>query len=354
MSIEPAFNLATANLGVNALLADGIQVNLDVYLSSRRHNETWVKGGYVQVDDLSFLGVPAIDRAMDFLTFKVGHFEVNYGDAHFRRTDNGSALYNPFVGNYIMDAFTTEIGGEVYARYGGFLAMVGATNGLLNTSVTEDPNGRTFAYYGKLGVDRQLTDDLRVRLTASAYGNDDAGRSTLYGGDRAGSRYYLVLENTQATADANASSGLINPGFSEEIYAFQVNPFVKYRGLELFGVAERATGRSVQEAEDIDRAWTQYAVDAVYRFLPREQAYVGARWNRVEGPLTGPAQNGQITTAGNDVSITRYSIGAGWFTTRNMLLKVEYVRQSYDGFAPADIRYGGEFNGFMVEGAITF
>ena len=39
--------------------------------------------------------------------------EINYGDAHFRRSDNGNAIYNPFVGNYIMDAFTTEIGGEV-------------------------------------------------------------------------------------------------------------------------------------------------------------------------------------------------------------------------------------------------
>jgi hypothetical protein len=232
--------------------------------------------------------------------------------------------------------------------------MVGATNGLLNTSVVEDPNGRTFSYYGKLGVDRQLTDDLRVRLTGSAYGNSDAGRSTLYGGDRAGSRYYLVLENTQATTAANASSGLINPGFSEEVLAFQVNPFVKFHGLELFGVIERATGRSLQEAEDIDRAWTQYAVDGLYRFLPREQAYVGVRWNRVEGPLTGPAVNGAITAAGDDVAINRFAIAAGWFTTRNMLLKVEYVRQSYDGFAPSDIRHGGEFNGFMVEGAITF
>ena len=46
------------------------------------------------------------------------HMEINYGDAHFRRSDNGNALYNPFVGNYIMDAFTTEIGGEVYLKTG--------------------------------------------------------------------------------------------------------------------------------------------------------------------------------------------------------------------------------------------
>ena len=49
---------------------------------------------------------------------RVGHMEINYGDAHFRRSDNGNAIYNPFVGNYIMDAFTTEIGGEVYLKTG--------------------------------------------------------------------------------------------------------------------------------------------------------------------------------------------------------------------------------------------
>ena len=53
---------------------------------------------------------------MQIVTVRVGHFEINYGDAHFRRSDNGNAIYNPFVGNYIMDAFTTEIGGEVYLK----------------------------------------------------------------------------------------------------------------------------------------------------------------------------------------------------------------------------------------------
>ena len=53
---------------------------------------------------------------MKYVTLRVGHFEINYGDAHFRRTDNGNAMYNPLVGNYILDAFTTEIGGEAYLR----------------------------------------------------------------------------------------------------------------------------------------------------------------------------------------------------------------------------------------------
>ena len=45
------FNTSTANLYLNSQLAKGIRVELAMYLSSRHHNETWVKGGYVQVDE---------------------------------------------------------------------------------------------------------------------------------------------------------------------------------------------------------------------------------------------------------------------------------------------------------------
>jgi hypothetical protein len=354
IDLGAGFNLATANLTVNALLTDGVQVNLETYLSARHHQETWVKGGYLQVDALNFLGVEEINRIMEYVTLKLGHFEINYGDAHFRRSDNGNAFHNPFIENNIMDAFTTEIGGELYVRHAGALAMLGVTGGEVKGDVTR-PEERSYAFYGKLGIDRQVMEDLRLRLTGSAYYNGNAASSTLYGGDRGGSRYYLVLENTVATTNTNFTSGRINPGFREAVTAFVVNPFVKFHGLELFGTYERATGRLANEAEDIDRAWTQFAVDALYRFLPREQAYLGARYNTVSGALAGPVgADGQITTAGTDVSIDRYEIAGGWFPTRNLLVKVAYVNQQYNDFPAADIRNGGEFNGFMVEGVLSF
>ena len=119
MKIGTGFNYAVANLYLNAQLADGIRMAVTMYLSARHHQETWVKDGYVMIDKLPLSIAPyhgiantLFDR---YLTVKVGHQEVNYGDAHFRRTDNGNGVYNPFIGNYLMDAFTTEIGAEVYA-----------------------------------------------------------------------------------------------------------------------------------------------------------------------------------------------------------------------------------------------
>ena len=118
MDIGMGFNNPTANVNLYAQLAPGIRVTLTSYLSSRHHNETWVKDGYIQVDQSPIDWVP-LKALMQIVTVRVGDFEINYGDAHFRRSDNGNAVYNPFIGNYIMDAFTTQIGGEVYLKTGG-------------------------------------------------------------------------------------------------------------------------------------------------------------------------------------------------------------------------------------------
>jgi hypothetical protein len=48
-------NLPIANMTFGAQLADGVRVHLDLYLSARHHNETWVKGGYLQIDKLDFI-----------------------------------------------------------------------------------------------------------------------------------------------------------------------------------------------------------------------------------------------------------------------------------------------------------
>ena len=39
-------------------------------------------------------------------------------------------------------------------------------------------------------------------------------------------------------------------------------------------------------------------------------------------------------------------------TVSSILMKAEYVTQTFDGFARRDIRSGGKFNGFMLE-AVT-
>ena len=334
------FNNSTANLQLHAQLAPGIRVQLTSYLSSRHHNETWVKDGYIQIDQSPIDWAPA-KMLFEIVTLKVGHMEINYGDAHFRRSDNGNALYNPFVGNYIMDAFTTEIGGEAYLKTGPVFAMAAVMGGEIRGTVLT-PEQRGPSYIGKIGFDREMNDDLRVRLSGSLYTTKKALSNTLYGGDRAGSRYYWVMENTAATENGNFTSGAINPGFRNEVTAMQVNPFVKFRGAEVFGVIERSEGKAATEATE--RVWRQYAMDAIYRFLPDEKAYVGVRFNRAKGDLVGLPQ----------VGADRWQIGGGWFVLPGLLAKAEYVDQKYFGYPPANIRNGGRFQGFVLEGVVAF
>ena len=335
------FNNSTANLNLHAQLAPGIRVALSTYLSSRHHNETWVKDGYIQIDQ-SPIDVAPLKMLFEIATVRVGHMEINYGDSHFRRSDNGNALYNPFVGNYILDSFTTEIGGEAYLKTGGVIAMGAITGGEIRGTVVT-PGQRGPAFIGKLGVDRQVRKDLRVRLTGSLYKTNRAMSNTLYGGDRAGSRYYWVMENTAATESAQFTSGLINPGFRNKVTAFQVNPFVKFRGLELFGVLERAEGKATTEASE--RQFNQYAADVVYRFLADDAMFVGVRYNRAEGELAG------IT---GDLGAKRWQVAAGWFILPGVLAKAEFVDQTYFGYPVTNIKNGGRFRGVVVEGVVAF
>jgi hypothetical protein len=299
-----------------------------------------VKDGYLLID-ASPIAYKPLETLMEYVTIKAGHFEVNYGDAHFRRTDNGQAIHNPFVGNLIMDAFTTEVGGEIYLRAKGLMGMVGITGGEVRGQVAS-PEKRSPAFYGKVGVDRQLTANLRTRLTGSLWSQSKSMNQTLFAGDRAGSRYYSVIENTASTESANFRSGMFNPGFGSAVNTYQINPFVKYRGLELFGVIEKARGASATETTK--REFEQYAGDAVLRFL-KDKAYVGGRYNTVEGEFAGLTQKGNAD---------RYALAGGWFITPIVLLKGEWVNQKYNDFPTTDIRNGAKFKGFVVEGVVAF
>ncbi|RXF71667.1 hypothetical protein [Arcticibacter tournemirensis] len=358
--MSPGFNNASANLMFDAQLADGIRLNLTSYLSSRHHNETWVKAGYIQFDKLPFKG-QFWDDLMKNITLKVGHMEINYGDAHFRRSDGGSTMYNPFAENYIMDSFTTEIGAEIYVSGGnGLFGMIGATGGTIRGTI-DSTNKQTAAapagiskmpsFLGKVGYDKQVDENLRVRFAASVYHNNAvaAAGNTLFGGDRTGSNYFMVMEANTGTYSANAFSGRFDPGFKRKITTAQFNGFVKYSGLEVFGTYEVAKGRAYDEATKRDA--NQYAVEGIYRFGSKENLFVGARYNAVKADVAATAD---VASVQNDVKIDRATFAAGWFLTNNILLKGEYVTQKYKDFNAADIRHGGKFNGYVIQAVVGF
>lgn len=360
--ISPGFMTAMANLFTDIQLADGIHLNVTTYLSTRHHNEAWVKGGYIQFDKLPFKR-KFITKIMEVTTIKVGHMEVNYGDAHFRRSDAGHTLYNPFMESYIMDAYATEIGGEITVQKNGFFGMIALTNGMIkgnidsatkgtvNGQIVDENTHRNPSVILKGGIDKQVADNIRVRVSGSLYHNssNDGSGITLYGGDRGGSNYQNVVEKWKDASGATQSStsiafsGRFNPGFSKKINALMLNGFLKVGGLEMFGTYENSKGRSKTETKE--RNARQLAGDVVYRFGTAENLFVGARYNAVKAQLPG------YTT---DVKIDRTAVAGGWFITPNVLLKGEYVIQKYKDFSGSDYRNGGKFKGFVMEAVVGF
>ena len=353
----PGFNLAQANLITDVQLADGIRLELTTYLSTRHHNEAWVKGGYIQFDKLPFKSA-FFDKLMEYATIKIGHMEINYGDQHFRRSDAGKTIHNPFVENLIVDAFSTEIGGEIYLQKDGLFGMVGATNGTINSSINRqradaEGNYKKYpAFYVKGGIDKEIG-EARIRLTGSAYVNNRSQRNVLYAGDRAGSWYWGAMEPKGADLKANFTTGRFSPNFTRNVQAVMLNGFAKFGGLELFGTYEVAKGNAGSAADptkgipaDVeDRKMNQTAVEGIYRIGKNENFYIAGRYNTVKADMLG------LT---DPVKIDRTSLAAGWFLTRNVLLKGEYVWQNYKGFAASDIRNGGKFDGYVIQAVVGF
>jgi hypothetical protein len=349
-------NLPTANFNIDAYLGQGMKVNLVTYLAARHHNDTWVKGGYLLIDHLPINWALA-DKVMENITLKVGVMELNYGDAHFRRSDNGNIINNRFVGNYVLDAFCTAPAIEVMYRKNGLLAMLATTTGIVNQQiVTYNATTKTYTpynqydelgYYGKIGYDKQLNEDLRVRLTLSAYHCAKSHSGSLYNGDRTGSRYYLVMNRqTNAATDVDITVNPTTgdwPPFTTSLNNTQMlNLFAQYKGLEFFGTFENVLGTS--PGTDPDYKVTQTAVEGLYHFGADRRFYGGARYDVV-------TNKGQITTKYGK-SMDRVQLVLGWNLNKYVITKVEYVNENYNNF----IGYGNNsyFRGIMVDAGISF
>ena len=86
----------------------------------------------------------------------------------------------------------------------------------------------------------------------------------------------------------------------------------------------------------------------LYRFGNKEQFYFGGRYNTV---------NGKDDEVSDERKIERFNLGGGWFMTKNVLAKVEYVSQNYNDSAvwgATSALRGGKFNGLMLEATIGF
>ena len=122
------------------------------------------------------------------------------------------------------------------------------------------------------------------------------------------------------------------------------NLFLKYKGLEFFGTIENSKGRTITETSN--RSASQFAADVIYRFPEKtENFWLAYRYNTVTATIVGNSQ---------DVSVDRNAASLGWFMTKNIMMKAEYVNQQYKNYDATSIFNGGKFSGVVVEAAIGF
>ena len=353
--VSPGFQNAFGDLGFIAKFGKNqeIEVVFDMYLSSRNHpSQTYGNEGYIIMR-----GVPENLQSLKFLEpilkrvdIKAGHMLVDFGDASEHRTNNAIAQKNPLVGNFVIDPNIVSIGMQASSKHNGRYGwLVGVSNG----TTTEDWNvGRGFAYNGKLIFYPVKS----LRTSVSYIGTDQSDNPTkaqggssmqMFTGNRSGERYAGVLGGGQAP-------GNVFPQAGEKFSAAQFDvTFDNGSPVELYGHYGLTQDQDINGTAPgtPEEKWTYFAGHVVYKFTPA--LYAAARYsNASTSMLAGNASDGKVD---------RYQVGGGLWLTRNLLVKLEYVNQKYDGFATGQVVNNGiqawkspSFSGVISEVSFSF
>lgn len=125
------FQTAWGNFRVLADYDERIEVFFDLYIASRPNPDiTYGHEGFILVDQLpAWLDDTWLQSVFDYVSLKGGHFEIDFGDHRYRRSDNARVQRNPLIGNYVVDPKATEIGAELFADRRRFNWLVGVGSG---------------------------------------------------------------------------------------------------------------------------------------------------------------------------------------------------------------------------------
>jgi hypothetical protein len=353
--IEPGFQNAFGDLGFIGKFGKNqeIEIVFDLYLSSRNHpSTTYGNEGYIILR-----GVPENLQSLKFLEpilkkvdIKAGHMLVDFGDAAQHRSNNAIVQKNPLIGNFVIDPNIVSIGMQASSKPGSkFGWLVGVSNG----TTTEDWSvGRGIAYNGKL-IFMPLEG---LRTSVSYIGTDQSDNPTkagggsqmqMFTGNRSGERYAGVLGGGQAPGNVFPQAGEKFSATQFDV-TWETNLPVKFYGHYGITQDQDINGSAAGAPEE---TWNYYAADVKYEITPA--LYAAARYSAATtSMLNGTASNGQVD---------RIQIGGGFWLTKNLLMKMEYVQQKYSGFAAGEIVNNGiqawrdpEFSGVVSEVSFSF
>ncbi|MCH8328622.1 MAG: hypothetical protein IID15_08905, partial [Candidatus Marinimicrobia bacterium] len=268
-NLVTGFQSAAGNMNFRAKIADGIDLYFEVYLSSRHHEgEVSPREGYLRITSApSKINLMPVRKIFEYVNVKAGHFEIDYGNQHLRRSDNAQVQGNPLIGNDIVDPNVVYVGTEVSTKPGRFNALVGITSG----GTTGDfQDGHQYAYHGKVWGD--VTSFLsvagsyyRADQSANPIGYPIGGStSNLFSGNRSGGRYADVL-------GGGGEPGQIRPGSGQDITAWQADVALELGKLTMQGHYGNILDADIngynpadeKTFEEVAESWDYYSLQAV-------------------------------------------------------------------------------------------
>jgi hypothetical protein len=340
--LDPGFQDPFANLSFLASIPDKLDVYFDLYVASRPHpNTMYAHEGYLLFKQLpSPFDAGPFGQVFNYVNLKVGAYDLDFGDDNYRRSNNARVQRNPLIGNPLIDPNVEEIGGELYSIKGPIYWLVGIGSG---TTTEYFDYGSSPSVHGKIWA-YPLPD---VRTSVSAYhvslGGTGAGfqNSDLYAAGRSGEPFAAVF-------GGGDDPGSILPQGGKDVTAVEGDvtwnhwPFEVYSNI---GYTQDSDVNGSAPGTPAER-WLYGTVEPVYHFTPA--LYAAARYsfgvaNAVDGVET-------------DGWVDRIEVGAGYWVTRDLLGKIEYVYQQYHGFGAGtgvvsgvDASPSPRFNGVVLE-----
>lgn len=350
--LEPGFQTAWGNLEVRGVFGDNEEIEMffDLYIASRPHpSTTYGHEGYLLIRGVpeNLQGVQFLGPVFDKVSFKVGHFEVDFGDHRMRRSDNADVQSNPFIGNFVVDPEMVEVGAEIFSKPGPFNWLVGVSSG---TNTEDFKDGRGTALHGKIWT--EVPENLR--LAASYYTVDHSdnsaafgqgSRTTLFAANRGGGRYGGVF-------GGGNQPGQVTPNTTQDLTAWQLDALWDRNPLEVYlsygntkdsDINGSAEGRPEEE-------WDYFAADVVWHFT--DHLYAGVRYSGADATTVGG-----VATNGN---VQRLQAALGYWLTDHLLAKVELVTEEMSDFQEGITLSGIEawedpsFSGAVAEVSFSF
>ena len=343
--MNPNFQTPYGMLDLYATVPHEFDMFADFYIASPEHpSQTYGDEGWMVFKQIPGVAHNSpINEMMDYINVKVGAFDIDFGDNNYHRSKDAWVQNNPLIGNPLVDPSTEEIGGEVYSVKGPIYWLAGLSNG----STTGHFNyGAGPAFHGKIWG--YPTKDLR--LSGSVYYGDmgeSADTIDLFTATRSGEAYASLFGNSVDT------QGQVVPQAGHNVFAtqgditYEHGPFESYSyvGWTQDNDANRTGIGTPRES------WLYGSSNLVYHINP--SLYLAAQYSYAfAGSVNGVDTNGWVD---------RIQVGAGWWMTRTLLAKIEYVQEQYRSFgsnvgmvnsAQANLNPG--FNGVVMEVSFGF